>query len=300
MTPPPAVSVVIPHYGDTAPTLALVHALLPQLADALAELIVSDDCSPTPFPTDIPHVRTVRRDANGGFGSAVNTGARVARGELLMILNSDLTVPADFVGRYLAAARPWLPAIVAPRIIEHGAGADSLRYFPRVSHIAAEWLTPLARTRGSRAWREAVGYDTAAAASEIPVAVDWAVGAALLLPRAAFAAVGGFDERFFMNSEEVDLARRLAERGVPTIFVPDVLVEHEGGGSSDPGRRRGWVVESRLRYFAKWGGVGRLRAALTAATAANLVWNATRRLRGVPVRPLAVARDELGYVWRRA
>lgn len=293
----PAVSIVIPHYGEASTTLPLVQALVPQLEAARAELIVSDDCSPEPFACDSPEVRVVRRSVNGGFGSAVNSGAAAARGELLMILNSDLCVTPDFVSSYVAAARPWLPAVVAPRITDDDGVAETLRYFPTVRHITAEWLTPLARTSGTRAWREAVGHDTRASESTTACAVDWAVGAALLLRHHDFWSVGGFDETFFMNSEEVDLALRLSRRGVPVIYTPEVTVHHVGGGSSDPEKRRGWVVASRLRYADKWGGRRALQAALTTATAANFAWNVTRRLRRVPVAPITTARRELGYIW---
>lgn len=293
----PVVSVIIPHYGDAAPTMALLDALLPQTSAVDAEIIVSDDCSPIPFPDDVPGVRTVRRERNGGFGSAVNTGASVAAGELLMILNSDLTVEENFLREYLAAARPWLPAVVAPRIVTEGRAVDTARRFPTIGHQVTEWLTPLARIRHTPAGRYAVGNDIDATTATTPIPIEWAVGAALLIPASTFSDIGGFDERFFMNAEEVDLQYRLAQRGIPVIYVPQVVVEHVGGGSSDPALRRKWVVESRLLYAGKWGGRRRLQTALTLASGLNLAWNGMRRLRESSVHPLRTARDELGYVW---
>ena len=74
---------------------------------------------------------------------------------------------------------------------------------PTVLHQTVEWLTPLARFRHLDVLHEAVGHDVAAARSASPVAVDWVMGAVLLLPMAQVRAVGGFDEEYFMNSEEV-------------------------------------------------------------------------------------------------
>ena len=73
---------------------------------------------------------------------------------------------------------------------------------------------PLARLRHLPVLHELVGHDTLADNTHTEVA-DWVVGAAMLLPRQAFAAVGGFDSRFHMNSEEVDLQLRLRQLGLP-------------------------------------------------------------------------------------
>lgn len=291
------VSVVIPHYGDPEPTRALIADLVANEAPP-REIIVSDDHSPEPFPA-MPGVVVVRRETNGGFGSAVNAGAAVATGELLLILNSDLRVPPTFLGAFLAAAAPWQPCVAGPRLVAPDGTADpSARRFPVVSHQVVEWLTPLARWRDSLAWHTAVGHDVRAGAATSTAPTDWLVGAALLLPLATFRAIGGFDERYFMNSEEVDLQRRLRDWGLPSVFCPTVSVTHVGGGSSDPALRRSWVVTSRLTYADKWGGLLRLRLGLSAATAVNLGWNSLRRLRGVDVRPWHTAADEWSLTWK--
>lgn len=285
----PTVSVIVPHYGDPAPTSALVGSLVPQRPH---EVIVVDDASPVPFP-DTPGVRVVRQKSNGGFGTAVNAGARAATGDLLMALNSDLEIGPTFIADFVAVSAPWQPAVTAPAAVDHdGQPAWIGRHFPTAAHQATEWLTPLARFRHLPWLHEAVGHDTRAVPDET-VAVDWLVGAALLIPRSAFLAVGGFDERFHMNAEEVDLQRRLRAHGIPSVFCGTVSVTHEGGGSSDPSKRRRWLVESRLKYAAKWGGERRLRTALRAATAVNFAANVTRRLAGnAAVHPMAIAREE--------
>lgn len=288
-----AVSVVIPHYGSPAPALALVAQLQEQPTRHPLQVIVSDDRSPEPFP-EVPGVTVVRRTENGGFGSAVNRGAAAATGELLLVMNSDVEVPERFVDRLVEAAIPWLPAVASPYVVDRsGRSANAGRRFPAVRRQAVEWLTPLVRWRP--ALRGVIGHDTRVGPGKDTV-VDWAFGATLLMPLAEFRAVGGFDERFFMNAEEVDLQRRLRERGLPSVVLGDVTVVHEGGASSDPARRRAWLVESRLKYAEKWGFRRRLVAALRAATVVNLVWNLGRRLAGRPVDPWRTARDELALL----
>ena len=122
------------------------------------------------------------------------------------------------------------------------------------------------------------------------------VGAALWIPTAAFRDVGGFDERFFMNSEEIDLQRRLHARGVRSVALQSPTVVHAGGGSSPSESRRRWLVEGQLAYAEKWGSRRALQAALVAATGVNFAVNAGRRATGRDVRPLEVARSELALI----
>lgn len=283
------VTLVIPHHGDAGRTRALVSQLLTQ---ASHQLVVVDDASPMPFP-DTEGVTVIRRDINGGFGAAVNTGARAATGDLLLILNSDLEIGPTFVADLVAASAPWQPAVTGPAVVGHdGAHQWTGRHFPTTAHQVTEWLTPLARFRGTDRWHAGVGHDLACRPG-VTTPTDWLVGAALLLPRQAFLDVGGFDERFHMNAEEVDLQRRLRARGIPSVYIGTVSVTHEGGGSSDPAKRRRWLVESRFRYAAKWGGERRLRTALRAATGINLGVNLARRAAGrEAVHPIAIAREE--------
>lgn len=295
------VSVVIPHYGDPAPTIALVDSLKRQKdasgasSSAVSQITVADDCSPEAFP-QLDGITLVRRDVNGGFGSAVNSGVAASRGDLALVLNSDLEIGDTFVEELLAAARPWQPAVFSPQVVGHtGAPQWVGRHFPTVKHQVTEWLTPLARFRHLPWLHENVGHDTRCVSGTI-VPVDWVVGAAMLIPVAQFRQVGGFDERFFMNSEEVDLQRRLRGVGVISVFLGTVCVTHEGGGSSDPERRRHWLVSSRFEYARKWGSSRSLVFALRAASWVNFGVNSLRQCLKGNVNARDVLRTELGYL----
>lgn len=289
------ITVVVPHHGGPAPTLSTLADLRAQVTSRPLQLVVVDDASPEPFP-DVDGVTVVRRDTNGGFGSAVNSGVRHADHPLLLVLNSDVTLGETFVEDLVSAATPWMPAVVGPLLRDPaGRHANSARHFPTAGHQVVEWLTPLARHRDRHVLREAVGHDTRAVPGAI-LPVDWVVGAAMLLPTESFRAVGGFDEGYFMNSEEVDLQRRLRGHGIPSVFLGTVTLTHVGGGSSDPTARRRWLVASRMRYAETWGGRRRLAVALTAATAVNAVVNTGRRIAGRDVDPVATAREELRLI----
>lgn len=326
---PASVGVIVPVHGPLTPVLDLLEQLVgPTVpaADKPGRVIIVDDASPTPVDAAaLPeHVELIRRERNGGFGAAVNTGlaalasapahgpgsaqrpvtaqgADTAPGiEFALVLNSDLRVPAGFVRDLLAQVAPWQPVVAGCRAAdENGRSGYSARRFPTIGHQVVEWLVPLASQRHRSVLHRAVGHDLTAEHATQVTPVDWVSGAALLLPLAPVRAVGGFDEGFFMYTEEVDLQLRLREIGIGSVFVPALTVIHEGGGSSgNEARRRRWLVGARMRYAHKHGHVHVLRAAMTAATGVNLAWNTGRRLAGRDVQPLAVAREELALIYR--
>lgn len=295
MTSTGGVTVVVPHYGDPGPTLETLGSLRSQTTRRPVQLVVVDDHSPTAFP-DVEGVEVVRRARNGGFGAAVNTGAARARHPLLLVLNSDVAPAPTFLEDLVSAAEPWMPAVAGPLLLgSDGSPGWSARHFPTAGHQVIEWLTPLARFRHHQLLHEAVGHDTRAVPGAV-LPVDWLVGAALLLPTETFRAAGGFDEGYFMNAEEVDLQRRLRAHGLPSVFIGTVPLTHAGGASSDPERRRAWLVRARVRYATVWGGRRRLVAGLTLATAVNAAVNTARRAAGREVTPVGTARTELHLI----
>ncbi|MDR7252133.1 N-acetylglucosaminyl-diphospho-decaprenol L-rhamnosyltransferase [Nocardioides sp. BE266] len=292
----PDVSVVIPHYGDPAPVTALVAQLHDE--PGVAEIVVVDDCSPAPLP-QVSGARVVRRDTNGGFGSAVNTGVAATGCELVLILNSDVSIERGFVRRLVDAAAPWQPALAGPAVQTGGAVEHTARRFPRPRYQALERIRVLARFHRSEWWLRGIGQDLRVRAGADRT-VDWIAGVCLLVPRASFDLVGGFDERFFMYAEEVDLQQRLALAGVRRVYLGSVSLDHVGGASSDPARAQTWLAESRLTYAAKWGGVGRLRALLTGVALVNVLTTAARRVAGRDVHPLRDLSTDLEEAWKPA
>ncbi|CAM3665031.1 glycosyltransferase family 2 protein [Nocardioides zeicaulis] len=289
------VSVVVPHYGDPAGVTALVARLRDE--PGVAEVVVVDDCSPEPLGR-LEGAQVVRRATNGGFGAAVNTGVAATRGDLLLVLNSDVDFEPGFVRRLATAAAPWQPALAGPAVRTGGAVEHTARRFPAARYQAVERVRVLGRFQGADWWARSIGQDLRARpGSDRPV--DWVAGVCLLLPRSAFDLVGGFDERYFMYAEEVDLQRRLADVGIRRVYLGSVVLDHVGGASSDPARARTWLAQSRTTYAAKWGGLGRLRALLTGVALVNAATAAVRRAAGRPVHPARELAADLRDAWER-
>ena len=294
------ISAIIPFYGEPAPVLDLIASLRAQrgITPENLEIIVSDDRSPIPFP-DTEGVSIVRRERNGGFGSAVNSGAARARGDWLIILNSDLELGENFISSMLTALAVYPQVLASPQVIGHDGNHQWVaRKFPTVGHIAWEWFTPLARFKPTRLWHRGAGHDISACTALRSHGTDWVMGACMMVPRTVYERVQGMDERFYMNSEEVDFQRRLAEIGVPRILVPEVTVTHEGGASSPSARRRQWLTTARFIYAEKWGFEKNLRRALTLTSYANYGFNLVRSLRNHRVNPREILNHELELIRR--
>ena len=145
------ISAIIPFYGEPAPVLNLIASLRAQqgITPENLEIIVSDDRSPVPFP-DTEGVSVVRRERNGGFGSAVNSGAARARGDWLIILNSDLELGENFISSMLTALAVYPQALASPQVIGHDGNHQWVaRKFPTVGHIAWAYRMGMVHTPGT-------------------------------------------------------------------------------------------------------------------------------------------------------
>lgn len=295
----PGISVVIPHYGDPAPTLALVKRLRdePHGAD---QVIVADDCSPQPFPPDGADL-VWRGASNRGFGATVNAGARLANHELLLIMNSDLEPEPGFVRRLVLAAEEHLPAICSPSLVEDAGSQGTAYKWPDATTQCVPALLPLARFL-SRPFFARFTLSDLRCTPGHTVVTDWVASACVLLRLEDFARIGGYDEGFYMYGEDTDLCRGLALVGVPSVYVGGVQIRHGHGASSDPARIGLWNAHARFRYAEKWGFRTKLGVGLAVTSGVNFVYNVARRVAGKDVRPLERLRYDvtmLRFGWSR-
>ncbi len=267
-------SVVIPHHGDpktTSELVAMLRAAAPH-ADS-PEVIVVDDGSPEPLGS-LPGARVLRLDQNKGFAHAVNVGVRASRGDVILVLNSDLRPRPGFVEDLVREAQAEFPALTSPTVTEGGVVMENSTVFPTVwSVVASRSALPAMRDRVRVAEaqpRTKMGNRE----------VAWVSGAALCFQRGVFERVGGFDEDFFMYMEDVDLQFRLRSMGIKRVLLESVSVEHLGAASSTEEDRRGWMVDSTFVYFRKRGRLHVLAAAWIGMISTNVAYDVARRLTG--------------------
>ncbi len=167
-------------------------------------------------------IRVIRHDAPFNFAELCNLGARQARYDMLLFLNDDVeALDGDWLDAMLAfAAHPDVGVVGArllypSRALQHAGVATNL--VPGPGH---PW-----RGMGEAEWRD---HPLIAAAGE----VDAVTGACLMIGRALFDALGGFDERAFaVTLNDVDLCLKARGRGLKVIYAPQATLLHKEGQS---------------------------------------------------------------------
>jgi GT2 family glycosyltransferase len=189
-----------------------------------------------------PEAHLIAAERNLGFGAAVNLVARRTDAPWLLVANADVALEPGALDALLAAAErdPGAGALAPRLVLPDGSTQHSVFAFPTVPFTAAFNLG-LARVVPGLGDRLAlIGHWDADRARRVP----WAVGALLLVRRAAWEAAGGFDERQWMYAEDLDLGWRLRRAGWATRYVPSARVLHESGAAT----AQAWGEERTARW----------------------------------------------------
>ncbi len=254
----PTLSIIIVNWNTRDLLRACLHSL--PLTDPATEIIVVDsasaDGSADMVRAEFPTVTLIASPDNLGYSRGNNVGLARSQGEFVFILNPDTQVAPHALPCLLDALRAEPQVGVVGPLLRYPDGRvqASRRRFPTLLTLFLEstWAQGLAP-------RAALDYFYARdLPPDQPAEVDWLVGAALLVRRAAYAQVGGFDESFFMYSEELDWCRRFKQAGWRVRHVPTAEVMHfEGRASAQvPAATHIRFNASKVRYAEKYHGRG--------------------------------------------
>jgi GT2 family glycosyltransferase len=220
------------------------------------EVIVSDngstDGSVEKIRTQFPSVRVVENRANLGFAKGNNVGIWETRGEYVLILNPDTIIHDSSLDRWIefADAHPEAGAFGCRVHNPDGSYQRSGRPFPTISRyfVAALGLRFLGRLRTPVLLDEYEGWK-----GDTEREVDWQSGACLMVRGELLKKLGGFDEQFFYQFDEVDLCKRVWSAGSRIRYTPKALITHLGGQSVGrfPSRFAIEVCRNGYRYFYK-------------------------------------------------
>lgn len=251
-------------------------------SDLKIEVVVVDSDSDVPGHRDVvqrfPNVALHELATNAGYGAACNAGARCSSGQTILFLNPDTIVHADSIDRLWSAMQlaPHV-GLTAPLLLNQDGTIQSMGYaFPGAMNVLCDLFPVPARLyESSLNGRVPPGNGT------LPLSIDYALGAALMVRRKAFEQAGGFDEEFFMYSEEVDFQRGLAELDWTRLLVPSARITHLGGQSTGqkPDEMYAALWTSRKQYFGRWATPGqatRIRLAATVGFAIDSIRNRHR------------------------
>jgi GT2 family glycosyltransferase len=179
---------------------------------------------------DFPHVRLIRNADNVGFARGSNQAAQQARGQYLFFLNNDTIVPREALSRLVAFARANPRAgLIGPRLCD---ASGRIQCSARARPTVAALLHRLTWLRWTGLFRSAYRrYRGRNANPNTTRPVEVLMGAALLMPRKIYRAVGGWDEHYTFGGEDIDLCVRVG-RQFEVLYHPAVRVVHLGRISS--------------------------------------------------------------------
>lgn len=256
-----AISAVVVTYR-TGPVLQECLERLATVA-GVAEIIIVDNGNPPDdeaqidlFASRNPAARILRGTGNIGFGTACNLGAKAAKCQWLLFVNPDLVVEPNTprLLRDFAALRDGL-TLVGGRVVgvdgieQRGARRDEIS--PWSAFVAGAGLGKLERF--SPIFRDPHRERDPVPPSPVPTAA--VSGALFLIARTAFHSVGGFDQRYFLHVEDIDLCRRVRQRGGEVWFHPGAGGSHVGATSDvSTAEVSEWKERSFSIYFERYSG----------------------------------------------
>jgi GT2 family glycosyltransferase len=241
------VTIVIPTYNKVDLTSPCLEALVANTPEDLYEVVIVDNASSDGTRKLLESlggdVRIVLNETNEGFGPACNKGASMANGEFVCFLNNDTLV------------RPgWLEAMVSAMDQDSClAAVQPLLLFPDGRVNSAGDLV-----FGDQAWNYAKGYpDSNHPALQQRRAPDYASGACLLVRKAMFDAVGGFDDYYApAYYEDTDLSFSFRAKGWKVLYEPRAVVVHVEGGTSESALTSDFkerqMTKNREYFWNKW------------------------------------------------
>lgn len=234
---------------------ALMEAISAVLADPdIFELIVVDNGNTESARARLSEltakrnsVRFLQGHGNIGFARACNYGAKLATGHYLLFLNPDAVI-SNGAARQLAnmgdgLVEPWITGgLLRDKYGREQRGARRKALTPRSALVGflpfLEVIPGLASIH-----RETDPLPTH------PVQIDTISGACLMTDRPSFEKMGGFDERYFLHVEDIEICRRARQMGGQVGFVPGATVMHYGSTSDVP---RVWIEKEKLKGFLRY------------------------------------------------
>ncbi len=279
---PPDVSAVVVTWNSSGYVDQCVGGLVGKAREVIVVDNASHDGTPELVKETFPDVRVIGLSENRGYGGANNIGIDAAVGGYVLLVNPDAWPVGDAIEQLVGFAdRRPRAGIVGPTLVfPDGSPQRSVFGYPHHAISLATWAVfPASVARVYSSWQEARRWARGVAVkkSESDIVLsdkEFVLGAVLLLRREAVAEVGGFDERFFMFSEETDLCYRMQDAGWSVEVDPHATFVHVGGGdiAADPDRFSAELLVSCLRLLSKRGSrarAGRARKTLLFALAAR-------------------------------
>lgn len=247
----PVLTVIVVSYNTRALTLACLQTLFAQTRDTAFHCVVFDnasqDGSADAIAAAFPRVELIRSAENHGFAKANNLVAAQAKTEWLLLLNPDTEIHDGAVDRLLAFARAHPAAgITGGRTVFADGRLNIASCWNRIT----PWSTFCAATGLSSIFARSALFNPEAIGSwprDSVREVDIVVGCFLMIRRALWEELGGFDLKYWMYGEEADLCLRARAMGYRPMITPNAEIMHLVGAASSGAVARKYVLIAKAR-----------------------------------------------------
>ncbi|MBT3293216.1 glycosyltransferase family 2 protein [Candidatus Peregrinibacteria bacterium] len=264
----PLVSVIVLSYGGrrARDTVQCVHSLLQQSIADQIEIIVADNHSEDDSIgilrnqlSDLESVSIVEVPQHRGFGRGNNYASEFAKGEYFLVINPDNILEKEGLSKMVSILETDDSiGLIAPKLVyPDGTIRDSFRPFPRAFDVCIK-RTPLRHLFPNR-MKE---YTGGGIVPETETDYDWIAGACFLMKSSLYKDLEGFDPRFFLFFEDIDLCRRIWDKGKRVVFSPNIIAKDGKERLSQGGlitfftkKTVRFHIKSAFQYFWKWRGV---------------------------------------------
>ena len=237
------ISISVVSHGQIDLVFELLKGLKEHCSATCFELILTLNVNEViPFaPEDFPFpIRMLKNTIPLGFGANQNQAFTKASGRHFCVINPDIQLMCNPFPALLLCPNLSSVGVMAPVVVsEEGVLEDSARRFP----------TPFTILR--KLFRQGLVADYAM--RDDPVHPDWVAGMFMMFPREVFERVGGFDERYFLYYEDVDICARLRLLGYRAVVCPEARVVHHAQRQSHRNfRYLCWHLQSMGRFFLRF------------------------------------------------
>ena len=241
----PKISVIIPVYNQIQYTLQCLESICRCLPLNTFEVIIVDDCSTDDSAkklSPIEGLTVISNKNNQGFIRSCNVGAQAARGEYVCFLNNDTEVTAG-----------WLDELLI-----------TFNQFPGTGLVGSKLVYPdgTLQEAGGIIWQDGSAWNFGRNQNhKLPVynyarEVDYCSGASIMVPKALFAELGGFDEHYLpAYCEDSDLALTIRDKGYRVLYQPmSTVIHYEGitSGTDTSGGIKAYQIDNSKKLFARW------------------------------------------------
>lgn len=260
------ISIVIVSYRCWERLRVCLESIFAQEMNEIEVIVVdnhSDDGKALDFTASFPAVRFILQDTNDGFAKACNRGAREASGEWLLFLNPDTILSPGNLRTLLQKAEDspeW--KLIGIRQL-NDAGKDTHPH-----GMFLKWWNVLAPVRSLERMLKGSEYSKKYLSTASVTYPDWISGSFVFIRKKDFEVLGGWDERFWMYCEDMDLSKRAADKGWLRVMYNEIQCVHSHGGSSriNPQTKaitKTEVIISTIRYLKKHNGLVKFGLAMS-------------------------------------